>query len=261
LADLPEFVRVTVADDPVRRLRPLVAGYAVAVAIALLLEGVLNTSLGAALCALMIVVLVNHHLAALRGEPDAGGAFLVLALVPLTGLLSVVMPVAQVSHAAWPILAAAPTLMAVALTARELGLGRVDVGLTLHPLGPQIRIALVGLPLGLLAFGGLRPIALPSGDVALAVAALVALAFTEELLFRGLLQPLMVRLYDEAGIVITAGFSAVVALGTRSVSYGVCAGLVALWFGIVARRTGSIAGVSVARALLYIGLLAWPHVL
>jgi membrane protease YdiL (CAAX protease family) len=260
LADSPELAPAAVVDGAVSRVRPFIAGYAVAIDIALALEGLVNAGVGATLCALLIAVLVNHHIAALGGEPDAG-AFLVLALVPLAGLLSVVMPVAQFTHAAWPFLAAAPTLMAVALSARQLGLRREDLGLTLNRLRPQVRIALIGVPLGMLAFGGMSPITFPSGPVALAVAALAGLAFTEELLFRGLVQPLMLHLYGEAGIAITASFSAVVALGTRSLPDGLCAGLLALGFAIAARRTGSIAGVSVARAFIYIGLFAWPHLL
>jgi membrane protease YdiL (CAAX protease family) len=185
-----------------------------------------------------------------------------LALVPLAGLVSVVMPLAEIIVAAWPLLVVMPLLLALGLTARQLNLGREALGLTLKYGAQQACIMLLGVPLGLLAYVGLRPAALSGGAIALAVGSLSVLAFVEELLFRGLLQPFMCRLYGEAGIAVTATLSAAVAMGARSLPYALFAWLVAGGFGLASRRTGSIAGTSAARALLFIGLLVvWPLVL
>lgn len=246
----------------VDRVRVLIACYVTATAAALTIEGALNTSAGAALCAALVVVLVNHYVASVGGESGGDDVFLALALVPLAGVLSVVMPVAQVIPAAWPLLAVAPLLLALALAARQLGLGRTALGLTLNLPAVQLGIALLGVPLGWLAYVGLKPGPLTGGATALAVFALLVLAFTEELLFRGLLQPFLSRLYGGAGIAETALLSAAVALGTGSLPYGLFAWLVAGGFGLASRRTGSIAGTTAARALMFIGLLiVWPHAL
>ena len=246
----------------VDRVRFLVACYATAIAGAITIEGALNTSAGAALCAVLVALLTNHYIASVGTESEADGIFLALALVPLAGVLSVVMPVAQVVPAAWPLLAVAPLLLALALSARQLRLVRTALGLTLKSPVQQLAIALLGIPLGWLAYLGLRPDPLDGGATALAIFALAVLALGEELLFRGLLQPFMCRLYGAAGIAVTAMLSAAIALGTGSLAYGLFAGLVAGGFGLATLRTGSIAGTTAARALLFIGLIiVWPHVL
>lgn len=254
------------------RLRLAVGCYAVAVGAALAIEGALNTTAGAALCAALVAVLLNHHVVTVGSEPDAGGTvgsasdargvFLVLALIPLAGVLAVVMPIANVIPAAWPLLTAAPLILALVLTARQLDPRREAVGLTLrHPVY-QVLIALLGVPLGYLAYVGLRPPVLDGGALGLAAVSLTALAFAEELLFRGLLQPRLCRLYGAAGIAVTAVLSATVALGAHSLAYGVFAAIVAGGFGLAAARTGSIAGTTAARAMMFVGLLiVWPLVL
>ncbi len=251
-----------VATPRVGRLRLAVGCYSLAIAAALAIEGALNTTTGAALCAGLVALLLNHHVVTVGAESDADGAFLVLALVPLAGLLAVVMPIAEVIPAAWPLLTAAPLILALAMTARQLDLKPAALGLTLRYPVYQVLIALLGVPLGYLAYIGLRPEVLDGGALGFAVVSLAVLAFAEEFLFRGLLQPLLCRLYGFAGIAATAVLSGTVALGYHSLSYGVFAAMVAAGFGLAARRTGSIAGTTVARALMFAGLLVvWPLVL
>lgn len=245
------------------QVRATVGGHTVAIAGALAIEGLVSATAGAAACALLVAVLLNHHVATLGGEANAEGSFLILGLVALAGLLAVAMPIEEVSPAGWPLLFAPPVLLAITLAAKHLAVGRGDLGLVLGARWPQARIALAGLPLGLLAYALVRPAPVAGGAaVAVAVAALALLAATEELLFRGLLQPRLVRLHGEAGVQWTAALSAAAALGTRSPAFALLAGLVAAALGRAVRRTGSIAGASAARALLFIGLLVvWPHVL
>lgn len=253
---------VEAAGSTVGRLRVAVGCYAMGIAGALAIEGALNATTGAALCAVLVAVLLNHHVASIGTESDANGAFLILALVPLAGLLAAVMPTAHVIPAAWPLLAGVPVILALTLTARQLHLPLRALGLTLTWPITQVGIALLGVPLGYLAYVGLRPEVLDGGALGLAAASLTVLAFCEELLFRGLVQPLLCRLYGAAGIAATAVLSATVALGADSLSYGLFAALVAGGFGLATRRTGSIAGTTVARALMFIGLLiVWPLVL
>jgi hypothetical protein len=247
------------------QVRATVGGNTVAIAGALAIEGLVSATAGAAACALLVAVLLNHHVATLGWEANAEGSFLVLGLVALAGLLAVAMPIEEVSPAGWPLLFAPPVLLATALAAKHLAVGRGELGLVLGARWPQARIALTGVPLGLLAYALVRPAPVAGGAavaVAVAVAGLALLAATEEVLFRGLLQPRLVRLHGEAGVQWTAALSAAAALGTRSPAFALLAGLVAAALGREARRTGSIAGASAARALLFIGLLVvWPHVL
>jgi hypothetical protein len=259
ISSKPRALRALAAPD----VRATVGGHTVAIAGALAIEGLVSATAGAAACALLVAVLLNHHLATLGREANAEGSLLILGLVALAGLLAVAMPIEEVSPAGWPLLFAPPVLLAIALAAKHLAVGRCDVGLVLGAHWPQARIALAGVPLGLLAYALVRPAPIAGGAAAaLAVVALALLAVTEELLFRGLLQPRLVRLHGEAGVQWTAALSAAAALGTHSPAFALLAGLVAAGLGRATRRTGSIAGASAARALLFIGLLVvWPHVL
>ncbi len=249
------------AADEHRRL--LIGEYALAATAALAVEGLLNTAVGAGICAVLVVLLHGHHVAAIGRDEPADGAFLALALVPLAGVLAVVMPASQLTEASWPLLVVAPLVMAVALCARALELPPRALGLTLRGSGWQVLIALSGLPLGLVAYVLVSPQALASGaNIALAVVSLCALAFTEELLFRGLLQPRLGPTFGRGAIAVTSVLSAAVALGVHSLGFAALAGVAAVGFGHATQRTGSIVGTSVARAIMFIGLLVvCPHLL
>jgi membrane protease YdiL (CAAX protease family) len=249
------------ARSEIDRARLAIACGAAAVAGALMIESLVSATAGAALCAILVAALANFHLWSASRGWSVHGVFLALALVSLAGMLGIVMPTRSVPSAAWPLLAGAPLLLAVELGARQLGLG--GTALMLKPTPLQLSVAPAGVPLGLLAYSILRPPPLGhGGTVAVAVAALLVLAITEELLFRGLLQPVLCGFYGATGVAMTAAFSAVVALAAHSPAYGVLAGASAVGFGMVARRTGSVAGTSAARAILFIGLLVvWPRVL
>ncbi|MEA2276608.1 MAG: protease family protein [Solirubrobacteraceae bacterium] len=244
--------------------RGVVGTYAIAVGAALAIQGLAPPLAGTIACGVLVAVLLNDHAATGDGRLDP---LVALALLPLAGILAVAMPIAEVPVALWPALVAVPMLLAIALAARRLGLSRAMLGLAAPAWRVQGRVAATGLPLGLAAYLVLRPGQLTPHEGALAVAgAAVAIGLfaggVEELLMRGLLQPLLVRIDGGRGVAWTAVLSAALYAGTRSAAAIALAGGLSLLAGGVARRTRSIAGVSLGHGLLVAGaLVVWPALL
>jgi membrane protease YdiL (CAAX protease family) len=131
----------------------------------------------------------------------------------------------------------------------------------------QAGIALAGIPLGLVGYlaaapeeiaGGAEPKRLVVGSLVL----LVFVGFTEELLFRGLLQRVLRELFGRAGLPLAAGAYAFCYAGSLSWPYVAFAAATGLFFGSCVARTRGLVGVCVAHGLLAIGaVLVWPLVL
>ena len=200
----------------------VVAGYATATAAALAVQGLAAPLAGTACCAVLVAALLAHH--ALAGDARLD-----------------------------------------ALAARRLGLRREALGLTVPAWRREAGIAAAGLPLGLLAYLIVRPHPVEAGFGATAVAGLAVALLAgagEELLLRGLLQPLLLRAAGTAGLAWTAGLSAALYAGSRSAATVALAAALSAAAGRAARRGGSIAGVGLAHGLLVAGaLVVWPVLL
>jgi membrane protease YdiL (CAAX protease family) len=189
-----------------------------------------------------------------------------LALVPLMRILSLVMPVRFVPAIYWYVLINLPLLLAIFLAAQLLRATPRELGLRMRAWPTQLAIAVVGVPLGLAAFLILRPaplVRLSTLDaphlVSGAAILLVFVGFTEELLFRGLLQREAEVVFGRLGLAFSSLLFAIMYIGSQSVGYVLFMGLVGLFYGWCVRRTGSIWGAALSHGLLAIGLvLIWP---
>lgn len=87
--------------------------------------------------------------------------------------------------------------------------------------------------------------------------------FTEELIFRGLLQSVASEVYGSlAGILISSSIFAVMYFASLSLVYVVFISLVGLFFSLCVRLSGSIWGVTLAHSLMNVGLIIiWPLVM
>ena len=244
--------------------RAVVAGYTVAIAGALVVQGVTAPLAGTILCAVLVVALLAHPVLAGDARLDL---LVAVALVPLAAILAVAMPIEEVPRTLWPALVGVPVLLGIVLAARRLRLGRAALGVTPTGLRPLAWALAAGIPLGLVVYLVLRPARIEAGlgPVAVAGAALAVGVFAgalEELLLRGLVQPLLVGAVGARGIPWTAGLSAALYAGTRSVPVVLLAGGLSLVAGGVARRSGTIAAVALAHGTLAAGaLVVWPAVL
>jgi membrane protease YdiL (CAAX protease family) len=223
-----------------------------------------------ALCdALIILILLNHALIAARAWRDPADeaaalrgveALAILALLPLLRLLSLAMPIPAAPRLAWYPLIGLPLLVAAGLTVRLLRLPAEAIGLAPRPRLPQAGIALSGIPLGLAGFLLFRP-APPLDHLdwrAVLIAApilIVFTGFTEEFIFRGLVQPALRRALGAPGLMWSAVLFAGAYLGNYSPGYVLFIAIVGLYFGWCVERTGSIWGVALAHAGLTTGML------
>ncbi len=227
--------------------------------------GVFISVVGGALGhAFLIPLLLSHYV--LAGQARYRRALAVLALAPLLRILSLTLPVRQVPQIYWYAMIGMPLLTAVALTLRLLELSWTHVGLRPGPWLPQLLIALSGLPLSVVAFLILRPKPLIArfdwreamiGSVIL----LIFTAFTEEIIFRGLLQQVTTEIFGRVALLYSSALFAIMYMGSLSWSYVFFIGLVGLFFGWGVNRTGSIWGVILAHGALNIGMaFIWPFV-
>jgi membrane protease YdiL (CAAX protease family) len=104
---------------------------------------------------------------------------------------------------------------------------------------------------------GAGPFQTAAGVVALVVFA----AFTEELLFRGLLQSIAIETFGiwRLGLTYAAAMSAVMYLGSGSLPYTIAVGAYGLLLGATIVRGGSLWGAIASHGLAIVGMaFVWP---
>jgi membrane protease YdiL (CAAX protease family) len=203
----------------------------------------------------------------LMGDGSQRSLWLALGLVPLIRIISVAMPIfPEISQTIWYIVVSIPILVGTIMAARILKYSLDDIGLRGSYPFIQILAAPAGLALGALAFLILRPEAWTKEFTVQATIspALVLLVFTglvEELAFRGVLQRAS-RALGSWGWVYVAAIYAVLQMGQGSAIFCLYVFGVALLFGFLVKRTGSILGVSLSHGLFNIGLyLIFPYII
>jgi len=186
---------------------------------------------------------------------------LALCLAPLIRILSLGMPLQDVDLIYWFLIVGAPMIVAALLVARTLGLTRYDLGLTVHAVPLQLLVGATGVGLGIAEYLILRPDALVDELTWQqawwpAVILLVATGFGEELAFRGVMQSASTDILGKAAILYVAIVFAALHVGYKSVPDVAFVFLVALFFGWVVARTGSLLGVTlshgIANVVLYV---------
>jgi membrane protease YdiL (CAAX protease family)/LysM repeat protein len=220
---------------------------------------------GLALHGLVLMALLLHASVWARG---AFRRFLLsLALAPLIRLLSLSLPLPSFPFVYWYMVVGAPLFLAAFVAARMGGVNARMIGLSVQRPLVQLLVALTGFGLGYLEYLILRPDPLVpeltfQQILAPALILLVFTGFLEELIFRGLLQYASLRVYGRLGLVYVAIIFAVLHIGYRSAFDLAFVFVVALFFGWITQRTGSILGVTLAHGLTNIALyLIFPFIL
>jgi membrane protease YdiL (CAAX protease family) len=221
--------------------------------------------LGTLCHAVLVLALLNHYV--WLGHAPRRQALLVLVLAPLLRILSVTMPIKQLPPIYWFVLIGLPLLLSAAWTVRLLGVPWSGLGLRLRSWPWQCLVACSGIPLGAVGFMVGHPRALiPAMDwrdlVVGAIILTIFVGFTEELIFRGLLQQVMIDVFGPAGLLWSTVIYASLYISSLSWSYVVFIGLVSLFFGWCVQRTGSLWGVIAAHSGLAVGMACvWPFLL
>lgn len=196
---------------------------------------------------------------ALAGEHPHRQLILSLALVPLVRVMSLSMPLSGIPQIWWYPIIYAPLVVAAIIVMRLIGYKAKDVGLTVRLLPIQLAIMLVGVLLAVAEYFILTPEPLVSEftwqEIWLpALLLLVCTGFTEEFIFRGVLQRTAVEAFKGWGIVYVSFLFAILHMGFLSWIDVVFVFVVALFFGWLVKRTGSLLGVTLAHGLTNIGL-------
>jgi hypothetical protein len=206
--------------------------------------------------AIMVALILQSSLA---GEHPHRQLILSLALVPLVRVMSLSMPLSGIPQIWWYPIIYAPLVVAAVVVMRLIGYKAKDVGLTVRLLPIQLAIMLVGALLAVAEYYILTPEPLVSELTWQAIwlpalLLLVCTGFTEEFIFRGVLQRAAVEAFKGWGIVYVSFLFAILHMGFLSWIDVVFVFIVALFFGWLVKRTGSLLGVTLAHGLTNIGL-------
>jgi len=202
--------------------------------------------------AIVLVAVVMHS--ALASDYRYRHLVLSLALVPLVRIISLSMPLVNIPQIWWYPIIYAPLLAAAIVVVRILGLRAREVGLSFSSVPVQLAVGLSGLLFGVAEYFILAPepmiAELTWQEVWLpALIFLMCTGFVEEFIFRGVLQRTAVEVFGGWGIIYVSLLFAVLHMGFLSLIDVVFVFVVALFFGWVVKKTGSLFGVTLAHGV------------
>lgn len=242
----------------------LLWGFLALITAAELATSLLQPQVGLVLHAILLIGLLIYGAAEeTKGERRLA---LALTLAPLIRVLSLSLPLFRFPQAAWYPIVAVPLLLAAWVIIRLLGLSRADLGLRLGKLPLQIMLMGGGLGLGAVEYAILKPAPLldsyGAGALVLSALSLVIFTgFTEELIFRGLLQNVARPALGRWALLYVALLFAVLHIGYLSLFDVLFVFAVGMLFGEIVRRGGSILGVTLAHGLTNVTLfMIMPYV-
>lgn len=193
-------------------------------------------------------------------DDGADGLYLALAVLPLVRILAISTPFWLTGQAGHFAMVNLPLIVATIVAARYLGFHHEQLGLTLRRWKVQIVVMASGPVIGVLERLIIQPPAM-APDLSLASIAwpglslLLFTGFSEELLFRGVLQTSAIRnLGPRAGIALIAAMFGALHIGWLSALDVAFVTAVGVYFGWVVHRTGSIVGVTLAHGIANITL-------
>jgi membrane protease YdiL (CAAX protease family) len=198
---------------------------------------------------------------------NASNLFMCMSIAPLIRIFSLSLPLIYFPTYAWYLVAGVPMLIATVMVMRLQHLKLADVGLTVKKPALQLVITFTGIPFGIAEYFILKPNPFAVNFSALnfillALGIIVATGFVEELVFRGVFQNNAVKIFGEkAGLLGVTAIFAVLHIGWLQVLDVVFVFVIGLFFGVLALKTGSIAGVSLSHGLTNVFLfLVMPSV-
>lgn len=212
----------------------------------------------------LLIALVFHSS---RADEPLNKVYLALALAPLIRLVSLSMPLTNFPQIYWYAIIAVPLLLAAFAVARRLSFTRDDIGLNFNRIPLQVAVAFTGIPFGIAEYYILRPeplIATFSWPVLIipAIILMVGTGFTEEVVFRGVMQRSADEALGERGWLIVAGVFAALHIGYLSPLDVAFVFAIGVFFGWIVKKTGSLVGVTLSHGIANIVLyLVLPFML
>lgn len=187
-----------------------------------------------------------------------------LGMLPLVRIVSLAVPAAIIPVQYWYLQVGLAGIEAVLLVLRRLDLTFQDIGLRKTRVSEFAVISVIGAVLGLPAYliGGRLDLGGGGGAIGIGLAVLIVVVFVgffEEILFRGLIQSAGTTLFARGGIILSVAATTVMYATSLNPRYVVFMTLVAVFLGVVARRSGSIAApIGAHAALAVVQLVVLP---
>ena len=217
-----------------------------------------------AIHALAILILYSYCL--LAPKASCPRLAMVLGLVSMLRFFSYTLPVGLLPKIYWHVVIVIPLWIAMLLLIRHLGISGRNLKLRMPSWRTQELLGLSGVPLSLVGYWSLRPKPLQAGDGWLGLVfnvliLMVCVGFTEEFLFRGILQYVFEEELGRWDVVYGGVIYTVMYFSTQSLHYILFMGLAGMFFSYWVSRSRSIWGVASAHGLMVIGMgLLWPLV-
>ncbi len=188
-----------------------------------------------------------------------------LAIIPIIRIVSLSLPLTGISHIwQFPIIYL-PLLASAIVLIRLLNLKAQDIGMNCGFIPVQLMIGLSGIGFGIVEYLILAPEALVAElnwQTAWlpALVLLLSTGFVEELIFRGILQKTAMAIFDKWGIFYVSYIFAILHVGWIRTGNPITlldiafVFIVALVFGWIVKKTGSLLGVTLAHGITNIVL-------
>lgn len=227
----------------------------------------LSAGAGAGMLAHMILLGAVAILSLRMGRTPTHRLLLSLGMLPLVRIVSLAVPAAIIPVQYWFLQIGLAGLEGVFLVLRRLDLTFMDLGLQRTRVAEVGVVTAIGAALGLPAYliAGRLDLGAGGGAIGLALAVVIVVVFVgffEEILFRGLIQSAGTALFARGGIVLSVAATTVMYAASLNPRYVVFMALVAVFLGIVTRRSGSIAApIGAHAALAVVQLVVLPIVL
>jgi len=191
-----------------------------------------------------------------------------LCLIPLVRVVGFSIPLGELRQIYWYPIIYTPLLAAIFVVMRHLNIRPAEVGLTIkqRQIRSQLLLATSGVAIGMVEYVILKPYPLiselnPTSVILPALILIIFTGFTEELVFRGLLQKVSGGVLGVwGGIIYVSVLFAILHVGYvqgvwhRTVWDVPFVFVIALFFAWIVKRTGSLVGVTLSHSLTNIGL-------
>lgn len=200
----------------------------------------------------VLIALIVHSV--LVGRQTLQRLLISLALVPLIRIVSLSVPLANIPRTWWYPVIYTPLLIAALEVVRITGYSLKQIGLTLKKVQVQLLVALSGFAIGVVEYFILKPVPMIpeltwQGILLPALIFLLFTGFVEEFIFRGVLQNTALEEYGNWGIIYISLLFAIVHMIHHSPLDIAFVFIVAVYFGWVVKKTGSLLGVSLAHGI------------
>jgi len=226
--------------------------YILGITIAEITTALLNPQWGIVMHGFLLVGLLISSF--ISREEASYKIYLSMTPAPLIRMISLGLPLTNFPQIYWYVLTGTAMFLATSSVLRVLGYRLKDVGLHFHSFGLQFLIGLLGFGLGVVEYFILRPQPLIK-NLTLAnlwLPSLYLIFFTglvEEYTFRGVMQKAVIDTIGISGIFPISVLFAVLHVGHLSFLDVLFVFAVALIFSVIAKKSKTIIGISLAHGI------------